>query len=130
MARATDEADFTAHGEPRKVREWTTLDAIVSYTFNLPAPPAENQVAGYAKDGGTAVRMKRDKDKNVMPISTAPYSQCGWRTWLNGTTVTAGMNNIFDQDPPFSAAAFENGYKEPVYNIKGRFWYVPLKKRL
>jgi TonB dependent receptor len=113
----------------RKIREWTTVDAIVSYTFNLAAPATENQVAGYAKDGNTAVKMKDGKDKNLMPISTAQYSSCGWRAWLNGTTITAGMNNIFDLDPPFSAAAFENGYIESTFDIKGRFWYVSLKKK-
>jgi iron complex outermembrane receptor protein len=113
----------------RKIREWTTVDAIVSYTFNLAAPATENQVAGYAKDGNTAVKMKDGKDKNLMPISTAQYSSCGWRAWLNGTTITAGMNNIFDLDPPFAASASENGYVESTFDIKGRFWYVSLKKK-
>ena len=40
-----------------------------------------------------------------------------------------GMNNIFDLDPPFVAAASENGYDESAFDIKGRFWYVALKKR-
>lgn len=39
------------------------------------------------------------------------------------------MNNVFDQDPPFVAAAFENGYDETSSNVQGRFWYVSLKKR-
>jgi iron complex outermembrane receptor protein len=64
-----------------------------------------------------------------VPVSTAAYSQCGWRSWLNGTTVTAGMNNIYDRDPPFAAGVFENGYDESTFDIKGRFWYVSLKKR-
>ena len=64
-----------------------------------------------------------------MPISTAAYSSCGWRAWLNGTTLSAGMNNIFDSDPPFVAVASENGYDESTFNIKGRFWYMALKKR-
>src|SRR5439155_1557811 len=57
----------------RKVREWITLDLIASYTFNLPAPVAQQEVAGYAKDGGKNVKMKDGKDKNVMPVSTAEY---------------------------------------------------------
>jgi iron complex outermembrane recepter protein len=114
---------------PRKIREWTTVDTIISYTFNLATPAREKQVAGYAKDGGKNVTTKEGKDKNVTPISTAQYSACGWRTWLNGTTITAGMNNIFDLDPPFGAGTFENGYDESTFDIKGRFWYVSLKKR-
>jgi hypothetical protein len=39
------------------------------------------------------------------------------------------MQNVFDGDPPFLAACFENGYYESLATIKGRFWYVQLKKR-
>jgi len=121
---------FTANDQPRKIREWTTVDALVSYTFNLAAPvTTESQVAGYAKDGGKEVKMKDGKEKNLMPISTAEYNPCGWKTWLNGTTVTVGMNNIFDLDPPFVTGTFENGYDGSTFDIKGRFWYVALKKR-
>jgi iron complex outermembrane receptor protein len=117
------------HFAPRKIREWTTVDALVSYTFKMSAPGTASPVAGYAKDGGKNVEMKDGKDKSLMPVSTAEYNQCGWRAWLNGSTVTLGMNNIFDQDPPFVAGAFENGYDESTFDIKGRFWYVALKKR-
>jgi iron complex outermembrane recepter protein len=112
----------------RKVREWITLDLIMNYTFNFPAPEAANAVAGQSKDGGKNVKMD-GKDKNVMPVSTAEYNPCGWRAWLNNTTVTLGMNNVTDEEPPFVAAAFENGFDEQTANPKGRFWYVALKKR-
>jgi iron complex outermembrane recepter protein len=142
-----DNADFTFfNGKPRnpaappadqipigtsdrKVREWTTVDLIFSYTFNLPPPAAQSEVAGSAKDGAERVKMEGGKEKNVMPVSTAEYNPCGWRAWLNNTTVTLGMNNIFDSEPPFVAAAFENGYDEATANAKGRFWYAALKKR-
>jgi outer membrane receptor protein involved in Fe transport len=118
---------------PRKVREWTTADAIISYTFNFPAPATEKQVAGYAKDGGKIVGSKDGKEKTVIPASTAAYSQCGWRGLLNDTTITAGMNNVLDQDPPSGINAvggsLENGYDESAFTIKGRFWYLALKKR-
>ncbi len=126
-----DDAPGTLNdGGSRKIREYTTLDILASYTFNLPQEvPEQQQVAGYSKDGGKNVRGKDGKDKNVMPVSTATYSECGWRSWLNGTTITLGMNNVFDQDPPFAINTFENGYDESVADIKGRFWYVALKKR-
>jgi iron complex outermembrane receptor protein len=112
----------------RKVTDWTTLDLILNYTFNYPAPaPAE--VPGYAKDGGKNVKMKDGKEKNVVPVSTAEYGCHNWQWWLNNTTVTLGMQNVLDQDPPFVAGNFENGYDESLTTIKGRFWYVGLKKR-
>ena len=69
------------------------------------------------------------KEKNLLPVSTAEYKPCGWRSWLNNTTITFGINNLTDEQPPFVAAAFENGYDESTANIKGRTWYVALKKR-
>ena len=112
----------------RKVAEWTTLDLIASYTFNLP-PPSATGVPGLAKDGRKNVKLKDGKEKNVIPVSTAEYSPCGLRAWLNGTTITLGMQNVFDEDPPFVAASFENGYDESLTTVKGRFWYVQLKKK-
>jgi outer membrane receptor protein involved in Fe transport len=112
----------------RKVSAWTTLDLIASYTFNLP-PPAPAQVPGFAKDGGKNVKAEDGKEKKVTPVSTAEYNVCGWRAWLNNSTITLGMQNVFDEDPPFVAGSGENGYDESLATIKGRFWYVQLKKR-
>jgi len=112
----------------RKVAAWTTLDLIASYTFNLP-PPAPASVPGFAKDGGKNVKMKDGKEKSVIPVSTAEYNPCGWRAWLSNTTLTLGLQNVLDADPPFVAGGFENGYDESLDTIKGRFWYVQLKKR-
>ena len=112
----------------RKVAAWTTLDLIASYTFNLP-PPTPAEVPGFAKDGGKNLKMKDGKEKNVMPVSTAESNPCGWRAWLNNTTISLGMQNVLDTDPPFVAASFENGYDESLATIKGRFCYVQLKKR-
>jgi len=79
-------------------------------------------------DGGK--NMKIDgKEKNVLPVSTTEYNRCGWRSWLNGITITLGMQSVFDEDPPFGAGAGENNYDESIAEIKGRFWYVQLKKR-
>jgi len=121
---------FSTHNErERKIREWTTVDWILNYTFYLAAPAGEKEVAGYAKDGGKNATMKGGKDNNVMPVSSAEYNPTGWRAWLNNTTITLGVNNVFDLAPPFVAGANENGYDEQTANIKGRTYYVALKKR-
>ena len=112
----------------RKVAAWTTLDLIASYTFNLP-PSAPAEVPGFVKDGGKNMKTKDGKGKKVFPISTAEYNSCGSRAWLNNTTITFGMQNVFDEDPPFVAGSGENGYDESLATIKGRFWYIQLKKR-
>jgi iron complex outermembrane recepter protein len=112
----------------RKISAWTTLDLILNYTFNLP-PPAPAPVPGLAKDGGKNVKVKDSKEKNVVPVSTAEYNPFGWRGWLNNTTISLGIQNVLDEDPPFAAGSFENGYDESLATIKGRFWYVQMKKR-
>ena len=106
------------------------VSAIASYTFNLP-PPVSAAVPGLAKDAGKNFKMKDGKEKNLLPVSTAEYNPCGWRAWLNNTTMSLGMQNVFDEDPPFVAgsAAFGSNYDQSVATIRGRFWYVQLKKR-
>src|SRR5882724_9065221 len=90
----------------RKVSAWTTLDLLLNYTFNLP-PPAPAEVPGFAKDGGKNVRSGKDgKEKNVVPVSTAEYGCSNWQWWLNNATVTLGMQNVTDEDPPFVAGSF------------------------
>jgi iron complex outermembrane recepter protein len=116
-----------ALGLTRKVREWTTLDLIVNYTFHLP-PPVTEPVPGYAKGGDKNPQVSDGKEKNVMPVSTAAYSSSRWRTWLDNTTITLGINNVFDQNPPFATLG-ESNYDEWDHNIRGRVWYVALKKR-
>jgi hypothetical protein len=112
----------------RKVAAWTTLDLILNYTVNY-SPPAPAEVSGFAKDGGKNVKTKDGNEKNVVPVSTAEYGCSNWKWWLNNTTVSFGMQNVLDSDPPFVAGNFENGYDESLATIKGRFWYVQLKKR-
>ena len=112
----------------RKVSAWTTLDLIASYTFNLPSPAAM-QVPGMAKDVGKSVKTKDSREKNVIPVSTAEYGCSNWKWWLDNTTISLGMQNVFDQEPPFVAISFPNGYDTFLVNVKGRFWYVQLKKR-
>jgi iron complex outermembrane recepter protein len=124
-----DSSSFTSDGKSRKIREWTTLDFILNYTFQLPTPPGRREIRGYAKDGDKNTTIKDGKGKNVMPVSTAEYNPCGWRAWLNNTTITIGVNNVFDFAPPFVAGAFENGFDQRQANIRGRTWYVALTKR-
>ena len=41
-----------------KSGEWTTVDWILNYTFNFSASAAQNEVAGYAKDGGKNAKRR------------------------------------------------------------------------
>src|SRR5207248_10372552 len=95
---------------------------MLNYTFNFAAPAAQNEVPGYAKDGGKNAKVPEGKDKNVMPVSTAEYSACEWRAWLNGITDSLGMNNVFYLAPPcvagVLAGAGDSGYEAQAASMK------------
>ncbi len=42
--------------------------------------------------------------------------------------LTAGVNNLFDKAPPFSAAAFNDSYDGRTYDITGRYYFVKFDK--
>jgi outer membrane receptor protein involved in Fe transport len=51
---------------------------------------------------------------------------------MNNTTLSVGMQNVFDADPPFVAGAstvFGDNTDTSLATIKGRFSYLQLKKR-
>lgn len=113
--------------------DWAAVMALKEYVegkefqFHVYDPGTGNSVVSGRI--GKNVKMKDGKEKNVVPMSTAEYGCGNWKWWLNNTTVTLGMQNVTDEDPPFVAGNFENGYDESLTTIKGRFWYVGLKKR-
>lgn len=121
-----DNSKFTIDNRDRKVREWTTVDWILNYTFNSPAASIPGDVAGYAKNKGNDTTSA---GKKTIAASRAEFRPGGWRSWINNTTITLGINNIEDRQPPFVAAAIENGYDESTANLRGRTWFVALKKR-
>ena len=87
-------------------------------------------MAGYAKDGGKNVKMPDGKAKNVMPISTAEYGACGWRAWLNGTTITLGMQNVFDSDPPFAAVGLREWLRRIACHNQRPVLLRPAKEKI
>jgi iron complex outermembrane receptor protein len=103
-------------------------DASLSYSFIF-TPPVESQpVAGYSKGGK---EVMTNKDGKAME-STAAYSIPCWKTILNNTTLTVGVNDIFGEDPP-TEIGFEHGnftkYPGFLYDNLGRFVYGKLTKK-
>ena len=104
-------------------------DTQLSYSFVF-TPPVESQpVAGYSKSDEEVITNKEGK-----PVeSTAAYSIPCWKTILNNTTFTVGVNNIFGEDPPseigFESNDFLNKYPAFLYDNLGRFVYVRLIKK-
>ena len=47
-----------------------------------------------------------------------------------GLRLSAGIDNLLDEDPPFAASAFNDNYDGRTHELRGRFWYAKLSQRL
>ena len=57
--------------------------------------------------------------------------QIGFRASpVRGIRIAAGINNLFDREPPFSAAAFNDSYDARTFDITGRYWYLQVQKSI
>jgi iron complex outermembrane recepter protein len=103
---------------------WFT-DVQLSYSLIFTPPVEAAPVPGYSKGGKEVV----GKEKEAPPV---PYAMPCWKTILNNSTITVGVNNVFGEDPPPSFG-FElgnaNGYPGFSYDNLGRFVYFRLIKK-
>jgi iron complex outermembrane receptor protein len=103
-------------------------DASLSYSFIF-TPPVESQpVAGYSKGGKEVMTSKEGKAIE----STASYSMPCWKTLVNNTTLTVGVNDIFGEDPPTqfgTERGNSTGYPGFLYDNLGRFVYGKITKK-
>ncbi len=65
-----------------------------------------------------------------MPVSTAEYNPCGWRAWLNNTTISLGMQNVFDEDPPFVAGSFRERLRRIACHDQRPVLVRPAKEKI
>jgi iron complex outermembrane receptor protein len=65
-------------------------------------------------------------DGNTLAATTYHDAQVGYRfDWFKGLRLNAGVNNLFDKDPPVCTSCSLNGYEASTYDIPGgRFFYV------
>jgi iron complex outermembrane recepter protein len=104
---------------------WFT-DVQLSYSLIFTPPVEAAPVPGYSKGGKEVV----GKEKEAPP--TVAYSMPCWKTILNNSTVTVGVQDVFGQDPPHSFSyVLSNsiGYPGGLYDNLGRFVYVRLIKK-
>jgi iron complex outermembrane receptor protein len=109
-----DNVNYNRAGR-RNVDSYITLDMQLSYEFVKPAAepiPTPKD----AKDS-----------KNVM--QTAADTSSIWQRMLWGTTLSVGVNDAFDRQPPSVIGAFNDNYDTSLYTIRNRYWYVSLKKK-
>ncbi|MBV8099396.1 MAG: TonB-dependent receptor [Verrucomicrobia bacterium] len=115
-------ATLDAPGYIHLVGNWTTFDWQISYEFGKAAEiTPETPKPGYNKEGKQIVGEKA--------IAPAPEgSRWGLRNLLANTTLTFGINNIFDTRPPFSSDWYQ-GYDTQNANYIQRFFWVSIDKK-
>ncbi|MFY9984734.1 MAG: TonB-dependent receptor, partial [Chthoniobacterales bacterium] len=103
---------------------WLTFDWQISYELGKPEiVTPETPKPGYNKEGKKVIGEKA--------VAPAPeMANGGIRTWLAGTKLTFGINNIFDTRPPFSDTVTPGfGYDSSVTSPLQRYFYVEIEKK-
>ncbi len=108
----------------RRVSSYFTTDAQLSYTFPKPPPVEAAPEAGYSKDAKDGKGMVQQT-----AVSTAAPSANIFQRILWDTTLTVGVNNAFDRQPPTTLGAFNDNYDTSLYNIRNRYYYLSLTKK-
>ncbi|MBV8274236.1 MAG: TonB-dependent receptor, partial [Verrucomicrobia bacterium] len=114
-------ATVQPNGLVHRVGSWTTWDWQISYKFGAPEEVnAQTPAPGYSKDGKKVVG-----EKAIAPKREGASG--GVRYWLANTTLTFGINNIFDTNPPFVDDGY--GFDPTTANAFGRYFYVEVEKK-
>lgn len=109
------------NGFVHRIGSWTTWDWQISYKFGAPEEVnAQTPAPGYSKEG-----KKIGGEKAIAP--TREGASGGIRYWLANTTLTFGINNIFDTNPPFSDEGY--GFDPTTANAFGRYFYMEVEKK-
>jgi outer membrane receptor protein involved in Fe transport len=84
-------------GNIHTIGNWNTFDWQISYKFGQPSEVTpEAPKPGYDKEGKRIIG-----EKAIAPAPEGGHA-AWWRTLLANTTITFGINNIFDTAPPLS----------------------------
>jgi outer membrane receptor protein involved in Fe transport len=116
----------TVPGAHRFVEATTRLDLQASYDFTALLPVEEKPVPGYSKEPS-----KDGKSSAAVENASARVNRSFTDRLLRGTVITVGVNNAFDDDPPFAQGEKGNavGYPGFTYDATNRFWYWRLTKK-
>ena len=115
-------ATLTAPGYVHQIGSWTTFDWQISYEFGKPEEiTPEAPKAGYDQEG------KRLAGEAAISPKTEG-SSWGIRSLIANTTLTFGINNVFDRRAAYSADWYQ-GYDSMETNAIQRYFYVSVEKK-
>ncbi|WP_313142432.1 TonB-dependent receptor [Stenotrophomonas sp.] len=112
------------------IPEWTS-NASIGWTLdNWSANWTVRHISELTEDCGDAVAFpvcsNQAAGTNTLSATTYHDVQVGYKiNWMKGLQLTAGLNNVFDKDPPICLSCSLNGYDASTYDIpRGRYWYM------
>src|SRR5438874_13515648 len=124
--------EFTPNIHQHFVSQRFLFDLQATYDFSGLVPVENQPVPGYSKDAKAVVRGKDGKATEPAAAQTANYGVPAWQRFLfEGTSITIGCNNVFDEDPPkaFGEGGNAVGYPGFTYDATNRFYYARLTKK-
>lgn len=112
------------------IPDWTSVLGLDWRRDNWNASWTVRHVSELREQCGDAVDFpvcgEPSTGTNRLPATTYHDAQLGYRIdWLKGLQLLAGVNNLFDKDPPVCLSCSLNGYDASTYDIPGgRYWYL------
>ena len=95
-----------------------TLSGIINYVDDLD----DNEA--FTNDG----ESREVNSWSTLDLAGSYQWDSNASVWLRDTTLTLGIENVFDEEPPFAAAAFADGYDSSLYTIDGRRISLSLRR--
>ncbi|WP_309384518.1 TonB-dependent receptor domain-containing protein [Cerasicoccus frondis] len=116
---------------PGAIPKWRGLATVFAYIYDASVGVTVQYIGPYNDDpnftaGGQPRRV--DDYVSVNLVASYDFKNTGYR-YLDGTSVTVGVDNIFNTSPPFAAGAFADGYDTSLYSIRNRFVYGAISKK-
>jgi iron complex outermembrane receptor protein len=74
---------------------------------------------------GLAICEDSAADKNHLGAVVYNDARVTWKLPVSlESSISLGVNNLFDKDPPICLSCSLNGYDASTYDLPGRFWYA------
>lgn len=112
------------------IPEWTSTFVADWKRDNWSAAWTVRHISELREDCGRAFSFPVCSDQanriNTLDATTYNDLQVGYKfDWFKGLQLAAGVNNIFNEDPPICLSCSLNGYDASTYDIpRGQFWYL------
>jgi len=112
------------------IPEWTSNATLSWALANWSASWTVRHISELTEDCGDAVAFpvcsNQLEGTNTLDATTFHDLQVGYKVdWMKGLQLSAGLNNVFDKDPPICLSCSLNGYDASTYDIpRGRYWYM------